>query len=376
MTTRAPLSRSATALFDGLVASCFLVLAEVELVFDRHRTDLLALEAIAIVVLAAALWWRRRVPLAATFLATTAALVLTVHGDIQTLNLPMILLFVPPYSVARYAAWKRAVVGLLVVSVVPVVLALTSPTSTGLVFSIGAIATSWTVGRALRASESKADALRRRKAGAETEREERQRLAVTAERARVAVELQAVVVDSVSDMVLQAEAADRLLTRSPARADSCLASVESTAHQVLDDMRRVLGILRDPDRAFELAPLPGVADIASLRGDDGRELVLTVHGSVPVLPASIDLALYRVVQSALDSATDRPFDEALEVIVDFTHAGVEMEISVAGSVCVAWPTVSMREWMALCQGRIGTARAEPAGERLTIAIPQLSGASA
>jgi signal transduction histidine kinase len=360
-------------LFDRLLAGLFLVAAEIELAFDGHRANPLLVDALVLAVLMLAFVRRRQSPVAVSLVAAAAASFLVIHGEIQPLNLPMVVLFVPPYSVARYATWGRATVGLVVSLMVPLVLAITSPTQSGLVFNIGAVITSWTVGRAVRASHLQAEALRRRKVRTEVEREERQRRAIVGERARIALELQAVVVDSVSDMVLQAETADRFLGESPDSADDCMESVQRAAHQVLDDMRRVLGILRDPDRSFDLAPLPGLADLGSLRGGDGRALVLTVHGSVPALPASLDLALYRLVQSGLDTATERPATEPLTVSIRFSAARVEVELSVAGGLCVGWPTVSMREWVGLCGGQIGTTSAGSSGERLTVAIPQPSG---
>ena len=362
----------ADALLDGLLAAVVLIVGEIELGFDTHRTNPLAVDATAIAVLAAALLWRRRTPVAVTVVAAAAAACLAVHGDIQDLNVPMVVLFVPPYAVGRYATWARGAVGLVVALILPLLLALTSPTPSGLVFSLGAVITSWSVGRTLRASDLKAEALRRRKLRTEVEREERQRRAVLGERARIAVELQAIVVDSVSDMVLQAETADRLLVLSPGSADACMSSVETTAHHVLDDMRRVLGILRDPSRSLDLAPLPGVADLGSLRGPDGRSLALAIHGEAHNLPASLDLAVYRLVQSALDSATERPATEALDVTIRFVAARVEVELSITGSVCVGWPTVSMREWAALCDGQIGTTSTGPAGELLAVVIPEPS----
>jgi len=360
-------------LFDCLLAGGLLVLGELELAFNSHRANPLVVDALALAVLMVALVWRRQAPLAVAVIAAGAASCLAVHGDIRTLNTPMVVLFVPPYSVARYATWGRAVVGLLIALIVPLLLALTSPTPSGLAFNIGAVASSWVVGRGFHSSHVKAEALRRSKLRTELEREERQRRAIISERARIAVELQAVVVDSVSDMVLQAEMADRLLGESLTSADDCMASVESIAHQVLDDMRRVLGILRDPASSFDLVPLPGVADLRSLCGADGRALVMTVHGSAPNLPASLDLAIYRLVQSGFDAATERPASEPLNVTIRFSATLVEVELSVAGSVCVGWPTVSMLEWVGLCDGQIGTTSVGSSGERLTVAIPQPSG---
>ena len=254
----------------------------------------------------------------------------------------------------------------------PLALALTSATHSGLLFNIGAVTTSWVVGRTVRVSHLQAAALRRRKIRTELEREERQRRAVVGERTRIALELQAVIVGSVSDMVLQVETADRLLVESPSSADLCMASVETTAHQVLDDMRRVLGILRDPDGSIDLTPMPGIADLGSIRGAHGRTVTLKIQGSPDSAPASLDLAVYRLVRSALDAATECPPSQPLIANMRFSSTHVEVELSVAESVCVGWPTVAMREWVALCDGYIGTASSPAAGEWLTVSFPQPS----
>ncbi len=151
-----------------------------------------------------------------------------------------------------------------------------------------------------------------------------------------------------------------------------MSSVETTAHQVLDDMRRVLGILRDPSRSLDLAPLPGIADLGSLRGPDGRSLALAIHGEAHNLPASLDLAIYRLVQSALDSATERPATMLLDVTIHFVARWSKWSCPSPEASVSAWPTVSMREWAGLCDGQIGTTTTGPAGELLTVVIPQPS----
>ena len=216
--------RTWTRPFDGMVFDCtlvglFLVAAEVELVFDNRRTNPLVFDALALGLLMLALLRRRQNPVTVTLIAAVAASLLAAHGDIRHLSMPMVVLFVTPYSVARYATWGRATLGLGIAMSVPLVLVLTSVTHSGLVFNIGAITTSWAVGRAVRGSHLQAEALSRRKVRAEREREDRQRRALVGERTRIALELQGVVVDSVSDMVLQAETADRLLVVAPTCAD-------------------------------------------------------------------------------------------------------------------------------------------------------------
>jgi signal transduction histidine kinase len=83
------------------------------------------------------------------------------------------------------------------------------------VFVIGA---PWLAGHALRASRRRARVLEALTAELASEREERARLAVGAERTRIARELHDVVAHSVSTIVVQAEAGDELLVEHPQRA--------------------------------------------------------------------------------------------------------------------------------------------------------------
>ena len=137
-------------------------------------------------------------------------------------------------------------------------------------------------------------------------------------------------------------------------------------------MRRVLGILRDPDASFDLAPLPNIADLRAMRGVDGRLVELAIHGAPDSVAASLGLTIYRLVRSALEAATERSPSQPLVANIRFAATSVKVELSVAGALCVGWPTVAMREWVALCDGYLGTASSPTAGEWLTVTIPQPS----
>ena len=70
-------------------------------------------------------------------------------------------------------------------------------------------------------------------------------------------------------------------------------------------MRRLLGVLRQPgDQAAapELAPQPGVAELAALVDGvraAGLPVTLVINGDPAGLPAALDISAYRIVQEAL-----------------------------------------------------------------------------
>src|SRR3954463_6385010 len=94
-------------------------------------------------------------------------------------------------------------------------------------------------------------------------REETARRAVLAERVRIARELHDVVAHHVSVMGVQAGAARVVLDRDPGQTRVALVGIESGARSALEEMHRLLGVLRDPQAVPASAdgaeqPLPGV----------------------------------------------------------------------------------------------------------------------
>ncbi|MFF0542865.1 sensor histidine kinase [Nocardia thailandica] len=147
-----------------------------------------------------------------------------------------------------------------------------------------------------RRGERRSDELARRGA-------EEARLAVLAERRRMARELHDIIGSTVTVMMLQAAGARRVMALDPARADRALAAVDELGVQAMGELHRLLGLLRTADPAGSPAvDLPGLADldalVASLRAT-GLRITVTEHGPRERLDPSVDLTLYRVVQEAL-----------------------------------------------------------------------------
>lgn len=150
---------------------------------------------------------------------------------------------------------------------------------------------------------------RRRERNAElierAERAERERAMVAQrhvqdERTRIARELHDVVAHSVSLMVIQTAAARRQMLTDPVTADGVLASVEDTGRVAMQEMRRLLGVLRDDGSHAELAPQPTLAAVQNL-AEAAADLPVQVHtaGDLQHVPAGVELSVYRIVQEAL-----------------------------------------------------------------------------
>jgi signal transduction histidine kinase len=277
---------------------------------------------------------------------------LALCGDLGSLNVPMVAFFVPPYSVARYEPQRRAIVGAtLCVSTSVLVSPLSGADMTSWAFSLGMPMASWVTGRAVRARSLLATALAATAQRITDERDARERFAVAEERTRIARELQAVVINRVSEMVMRADVATRWLDGDPASAGLAMEAIETTGQEALADMRRVLGALRQSDAPAVLAPQPGIGQIPALLESSSRPTALRLEGEPGPLRASVDLGVYRIVEDAITArhGPDAPGD-VVDVVVRFGQQDVELELDVTGRAPVSWPTTVMREWAALCGG--------------------------
>ncbi|WP_028280100.1 sensor histidine kinase [Arthrobacter sp. H5] len=126
-------------------------------------------------------------------------------------------------------------------------------------------------------------------------------LASANERNRIAREMHDVVAHSLSVMVALSDGAAVVMKRDQERAREVLSELSATGRTALADMRRVLGVLREPDAA-PLAPLPATGSLASLlEGFRVAGLPIRVSLSGPGLPGdpAFELTVYRIIQESL-----------------------------------------------------------------------------
>jgi signal transduction histidine kinase len=128
------------------------------------------------------------------------------------------------------------------------------------------------------------------------------RLAVREERVRIARELHDVVAHTLSVVTFQAGVGRKLAATRPAEALPALRAVEVSGRSALEELRRILGLLRDDGEAPSLVPAPGVGDLEELAGTvqaAGIPVALAVTGDVAALPPAASLTVFRIVQEAL-----------------------------------------------------------------------------
>ncbi len=168
-------------------------------------------------------------------------------------------------------------------------------------FIVGAV---WIGGRMLRQHRLLIERLRSTAAELERSRALAEDAAVTRERTRLARELHDVIAHSVSVMVVQAGAAERMLAIDPERATRALGSVQATGREALSELRHLLGVLRTDAPAGRRAARaaagprgPRPARRAAAR-DRARPLGDPHRRRSPPRPG-IELAAFRILQEAL-----------------------------------------------------------------------------
>ncbi|MDI5981071.1 sensor histidine kinase [Amycolatopsis magusensis] len=234
------------------------------------------------------------------------------------------------------------------------------------------MACAWTIGRAVR----------ERRAHAARTTFELSGRAVAEERLRIARELHDIVAHSMGVIAVKAGVARHLLreeaavTGPVAEARDALRVIENTSKTSLDEMRRMLGILRSDVEPAEVGPAPGLDGLPALAEQAavvGVAVELETRG-VGRLPESVQLSVYRIVQEALTNVAKHAAPAPCRVTV--TGTGREVRIEVVDEGDGAGRTgagghglIGMRERVALYGGEFDAGRRPGGGFRVAARLP-------
>jgi signal transduction histidine kinase len=324
--TRWPRAADAVLATAVFLATSFLTEGPGDSTVVRPVGDVPIAALLLFAVASAALYWRRRAPLAVLGVAVIAWAVTIGSGYADLGGVAIIAL----YSAGRYATEdRRAHVGVAAAIAVILVDGLTDPAPWGeAVFGGVVLFVAWYVGRRLRLRQERA-AERLREQAAEARR------IMIEERTRIARELHDVVAHRVSLMTVQAGAAKAVAARDPEGALRAMGAVEEAGRQALDELRHLLGVLRPETDLDGLGPQPGLADLPKLVGqvrEAGLEVSLATDGVPTGLPARVDLFAYRIVQEALTNVLKHAGPGArTEVRLGADSSGIVVEVLDDGS---------------------------------------------
>ncbi|MFI8517859.1 sensor histidine kinase [Streptomyces sp. NPDC085481] len=248
-------------------------------------------------------------------------------------------------------------------------------------------ALAWVLGDSLRTRRAYFAQLEERASRLEKEREAQAKVAVAAERARIARELHDVVAHNVSVMVVQADGAAYVMDSSPDTAKQALETISSTGRQALAEMRRLLGILRtgEHQEAGEYVPQPDVEQIEDLveqvRGA-GLAVDFKIEGTPRPLPSGVELTAYRIVQEALTNTRKHGgpdvgasvrlvyFDDGLGLLVEDDGRGAPQEMyEDGGADGRGHGMIGMRERVGMVGGTLDAGPRPGGGFRISALLP-------
>ncbi|KNX39359.1 hypothetical protein VV01_09950 [Luteipulveratus halotolerans] len=158
---------------------------------------------------------------------------------------------------------------------------------------------------------------------------ERARRAVVEERSRIARELHDGVAHHMSMVVVQAQSAPYRLDDVSPQAREEFAGIESAARQALNEVRGVLGVLRQENNAGETAPQPGIAQMPALL-EGTRAAGVDVSWRLDIrpeeCPTGTALVLHRILQESLANASRHAPGAPVEVTL--ARSGSHAELAV------------------------------------------------
>ncbi len=355
-------------LVDLLTTAALLVATELEVLSSGSGDGAFTvalLAPIAIVPLA----WRRDAPFGVLVMVLTGVSAMALGDPSGEWVTPFAAVLVALYSLAAFSDRRRAMLGLGIVLAFfasgTVLDNLQDPgrRPVGDLVYMGVLNTSaWGIGRIVRRWREQALALEQRTLELERERAWREQAAAAAERNRIARELHDVISHSVSLMVVQAAAAEQMITTDPERAREPIAQVQESGRQAVSELRRLLGILRPGEGDASLSPQPTLRDLGRMverAHDAGLAAELEIRGTERDLEPGIELTAYRLVQEALTNALKHAGPTEARVVVRYGEDRLDIEVTNqkgtakgASANGAGHGLAGMRERLALYGGRM------------------------
>ena len=192
------------------------------------------------------------------------------------------------------------------------------------------------------------------------------------ERTALARELHDTVAHHVSAIAVQAQAAQFVSETDPSAALKAIRTIEAVANQTIEEMHRVVGLLRSEEQDLELAH-PHLQDLVDPSGNPA----ISLHGDTEMsaLPREILDAVYRIAQESITNARNHTTGlSSIDITIGQSDQTLELKIQNDGSPsprtgAAGFGLIGMRERTDALGGTFQSGPCSPSGWYTSVSLP-------
>jgi signal transduction histidine kinase len=325
----------------------------------------------------AALARRQRWPLPAAVLCAGSVFLPVVFRQDGVFGGPVEVLLLAPFLLA-YTLGRAARLGPGVAGAVILAASLQASTSVFNPFFVMITLGPWLAGRIIRSRHRLAVQLSARNLELEAERERFARESVRYERARIARELHDMVGHSVSVIVVQARAGQRLAGSDPEAAGEAFHSIAAAVRDARAEISQLVDLLAAEPAGASPADLALIDELVRRADRAGLDVSCRWTGSRSSLAPVTANAAYRIVQESLTNALKHAPGAPVQITLHGQDGHLEIEVingaarqhtsglERSGS---GQGLTGMRERAAACGGTVTAARTAADGWRVAARLP-------
>lgn len=288
-------------------------------------------------------------------------------------------LFLAAYTVASRASTPATVFAAAFCLVLLVVVAVSAPdrmTWPEAATNLALFAGSFALGRAARSHRAAVRLEAERAELAERAQAEIARSAASEERLRIARELHDVVGHSLGVIALQAGVGARVALSDPEEARTSLAAIADRSRASLQEVRQILGALRNPSEDAELIPgMDALGHLVAQAAEAGLPVHVEQEGEPwPVSPA-LGLTVYRLVQESLTNVVRHAGASGAWVRVQYAPRQLTLTITDDGrgappGTAAGTGQIGMQERAAIWDGSLRAGNRAGNGYEVVAVIPR------
>jgi signal transduction histidine kinase len=195
-------------------------------------------------------------------------------------------------------------------------------------FRIGASVMSAALGESVRSRRFIAAEAVQRAELAERSREQEARARVDEERLKIAREVHDTVAHAIAIINVQSGVTAHVLDKRPDLAREALETIEQTSSRALQEMRAILGVLRDTEDGR--VPHPGLGQIDELTAtarEAGLDVDVRTTSSPPPVPSAVGSAVYRILQESITNVMRHAGPTRVTVALDYGADAMEVRVT-------------------------------------------------